>query len=37
MNCSKSPQCDEESVFLRGFEVVLCETLKKPSETAGGK
>ena len=33
MNCSKSPQRDEESLFLRTFEFVLCETLMEPSET----
>ena len=34
MNCSKSPQRDEKSLFLCDFEVVLCEALTKPSEMA---
>jgi len=35
MDSSKSPQHDEKSLFLRGSEVVLCEALKKLSETGG--
>jgi len=34
MNCSKSPQRNEESLSLFDFEVVFCEALKKSSETA---
>ena len=34
MDFSKSPQYDEESLFLCGSEVVSCDALKKPSETA---
>ena len=34
MACSEPPQHDEESLFLCGSEVMLCEALKKLSETA---
>ena len=37
MNCSKPPQCEEEKLFLCGFEVVFCEALTKLSETARGE
>jgi len=34
MDSSKLPKRDEEKLFLRGPEVVHCDALKKPSETA---
>ena len=33
MDSSQSPQRGEKSLFLRGLEVMLCDTLKKSSET----
>ena len=37
MDRSKSPQHDEESLFLFGLESVLCDALREQSEAAGGK
>ena len=34
MLSSKYPQQDKKNLFLRSFEVVLCEALTKPAETA---
>ena len=30
MASSKSPQCDEESLLLEGFEVMPCDALQRP-------